>query len=42
MSLVIMIVMSTCIQGKSRACGSSTRVFVCPAGMWLYGQCCKR
>jgi hypothetical protein len=24
------------VQGKSRVCGSSTRVFVCPAGMWLY------
>jgi hypothetical protein len=28
------------VRGNSRVCGSSTRVFVCPAGMWLYGRCC--
>jgi hypothetical protein len=27
------------VKDKSRVCGSSTRVFVCPAGMWLYGRC---
>jgi hypothetical protein len=27
------------VKGKSRVCGSSTRVFVCLASMWLYGQC---
>jgi len=27
------------VKGKSRVCGSSTRVFVCLAGMWLYGRC---
>jgi len=30
------------VKGKSRVCGFSNRVFVCPAGMWLYGRCCKR
>jgi len=25
------------VKGKFRVCGSSTCVFVCPAGMWLYG-----
>jgi hypothetical protein len=30
------------VKGKSRVCGSSSRVFVCPTGMWLYGRCCKR
>jgi len=30
------------VEGKSRVCGSSTRVFVCPAGMWLYRRCYKR
>jgi hypothetical protein len=28
------------VRGKSRVCGSSTRVFVCPTGMWLYERCC--
>jgi len=27
------------IRGKSRVCGSSTCVFDCHAGMWLYGRC---
>jgi hypothetical protein len=27
------------VKGKSRVSGSSTRVFVCPVGMWLYEQC---
>jgi len=30
------------VKGKSRVCGSSTRVFVCHAGTWLYERCCKR
>jgi hypothetical protein len=30
------------VKGKSKVCGSSTRVFVCPVGMWLYGWCCTR
>jgi hypothetical protein len=30
------------VKGKSRVSGSSTRVFVFPAGMWLYRRCCKR
>jgi hypothetical protein len=30
------------VKGKSRVCGFSTCVFVCPVGMWLYGRCCKR
>jgi hypothetical protein len=30
------------LKGKSMVCGSSTRVFVCLAGMWLYVRCCKR
>jgi hypothetical protein len=27
------------VKGKSRVCGSRACVFVCPTGMWLYGQC---
>jgi hypothetical protein len=30
------------VKGKSRVCGSNTRVFVYLAGMWLYGRCYKR
>jgi hypothetical protein len=34
--------MGSVIQGKSRVCDSSTHVFVCSVGMWLYGWCYTR